>query len=63
MPIDPVLSIVGERASQEMRDAAYVALGLDKPLIVQFFYYITDIVQGDFGKSLRTGFPATWLKA
>ncbi len=57
MPIDPVLSIVGERASQEMRDAAYVALGLDKPLIVQFFYYITDIVQGDFGKSLRTGFP------
>ncbi|OUS07421.1 peptide ABC transporter permease [Rhodobacterales bacterium 52_120_T64] len=57
MPIDPVLSIVGERASQEMRDAAYVALGLDKPLIVQFFYYIADIVQGDFGKSLRTGFP------
>lgn len=57
MPIDPVLSIVGERASQEMRDAAYVALGLDKPMLVQFFYYITDIVQGDFGKSLRTGFP------
>jgi peptide/nickel transport system permease protein len=57
MPIDPVLSIVGERASQEMRDAAYVALGLDKPLIVQFFYYIVDIAQGDFGKSLRTGFP------
>ncbi len=57
MPIDPVLSIVGERASQEMRDAAYVALGLDKPLIVQFFYYIADVVQGDFGKSLRTGFP------
>ena len=59
MPIDPVLSIVGERASQEMRDAAYVALGLDKPLIVQFFYYITDIVQGDFGKSLCTGFPVS----
>ena len=59
MPIDPVLSIVGERASQEMRDAAYVALGLDKPLIVQFFYYISDIVQGDFGKSLRTGFPVS----
>jgi peptide/nickel transport system permease protein len=36
MPIDPVLSILGERASQEMRDAAYVALGLNKPLIVQF---------------------------
>lgn len=57
MPVDPVLSIVGERATKEQYDAAYVALGLDKPLIVQFLYYITDVVQGDFGKSLRTGFP------
>lgn len=59
MPVDPVLSIVGERATKEIYDAAYIALGLDKPLIVQFFYYITDIVQGDFGKSLRTGFPVS----
>jgi len=57
MPVDPVLSIVGERATKEIYDAAYIALGLDKPLIVQFFYYITDVLQGDFGKSLRTGFP------
>jgi len=57
MPVDPVLSIVGERATKEQYDAVYVALGLDKPLFVQFFYYLTDVVQGDFGKSLRTGFP------
>ena len=56
MPVDPVLSIVGERASQEIYDAAYKSLGLDKPLIVQFFYYLRDVVQGDFGISLRTGF-------
>ena len=37
MPIDPVLAIVGERASQETYDAAYQQLGLDRPLIVQFF--------------------------
>ncbi len=63
MPVDPVLSIIGERASQEMYDTAFRELGLDKPLIVQFFYYIRDIVQLDFGTSLRTGFPvATDIK-
>ena len=36
MPIDPVLAIVGERASQSTYDAVYLQLGLDKPLIVQF---------------------------
>ena len=59
MPVDPVLSIVGERATKEIYEAAYLALGLDKPLIVQFFYYLRDIVQGDFGISLRTGFPVS----
>ena len=59
MPVDPVLSIVGERATKEIYEAAYRALGLDKPLIVQFFYYLRDVVQGDFGISLRTGFPVS----
>jgi len=31
MPIDPVLSVVGERASKEVYQAAYLAMGLDKP--------------------------------
>jgi len=59
MPLDPVLSIVGERATKEIYDAAYLKLGLDKPLIVQFFKYVADVVQGDFGQSLRTGFPVS----
>ena len=59
MPVDPVLSIVGERATKEIYEAAYLELGLDKPLIVQFFYYLRDVVQGDFGTSLRTGFPVS----
>jgi len=57
MPVDPVLSIVGERATQEQYQAVFLELGLDKPLFTQFFYYLADVVQGDFGKSLRTGFP------
>jgi len=57
MPIDPVLSIVGEAASQETYNAAYKELGLDKPLMVQFFYFLRDVAHGDFGESLLTARP------
>jgi peptide/nickel transport system permease protein len=57
MPIDPVLSIVGESASQATYDAAYKELGLDKPLIVQFFIFLWDVSHGDFGESLLTARP------
>lgn len=57
MPIDPVLSIVGESASQATYDAAYKELGLDQPLLIQFFYFLWDVAQGDFGESLLTARP------
>lgn len=59
MPVDPVLSVVGERATKDVYDAAYIKLGLDKPLIVQFFNYVFDVLRGDFGQSLRTGFAVS----
>ncbi|MCK0126158.1 ABC transporter permease [Gelidibacter sp. F2691] len=59
MPIDPVLAIVGERASQSTYDAVYEQLGLDKPLIVQFFYYLWDVAHGDFGMSLLNARPVS----
>nr|WP_090062003.1 ABC transporter permease [Celeribacter neptunius] len=59
MPIDPVLAIVGERASQSTYDAVYHQLGLDKPLIVQFFYYLWDVLHLDFGTSLLTAHPVS----
>ena len=69
MPIDPVLAVIGERATQAQYDETFLALGLDKPLIVQFGIYVRDVLQGDFGTSIRTGqnvaddiarvFPAT----
>jgi len=57
MPIDPVLAIVGEGASRETYDAAYIALGLDKPVFIQFLYFLRDIAQGNFGTSLLTARP------
>ncbi len=59
MPIDPVLAVVGERASQETYDAAFEAMGLDKPLLVQFGYYLWDVLHGDFGNSLLTAHPVS----
>jgi len=57
MPIDPVISVVGERASKEVYDAAYASMGLDRPLLVQFFMYISDVARGDFGQSLLNSRP------
>ena len=57
MPIDPVLAIVGEQATKATYDAAYEQLGLDRPIIVQFIFYVWDVMHGDFGKSLLTARP------
>lgn len=69
VPIDPVLSVVGDRASNAQYETARIAMGLDRPIFVQFFSYVGDILQGNFGKSVSSGnqvaadlarvFPAT----
>ncbi len=57
MPIDPVLAVVGEQASKETYEQTYIDMGLDKPVIVQFYYYLSDVLQGNFGASLLTARP------
>jgi len=57
MPVDPVLAVVGERAGKEVYDNAYRAMGLDKPILVQFGYYLWDVLHGNFGMSLLTARP------
>ena len=57
VPIDPVIAIVGERASPEVVAAAVKELGLDRPLFEQFAIYIGKALQGDFGNSLLTARP------
>ena len=57
VPIDPVLSIVGERATAAQYEAAREALGLNEPIWVQFGIYVRDAVTGDFGTSLLTAQP------
>lgn len=57
MPADPVLAIVGDRASNETYEAMRLQLGLDKPLIQQYLIYLFKLLQGDFGKSIMTTRP------
>lgn len=59
MPVDPVISIVGERASKEVYDQTFLELGLDKPLLVQFGYYLWDVLHLDFGTSLLNARPVS----
>lgn len=57
LPADPVLAVVGDHASESTIEAARVRLGLDKPILVQFWIYLTSVLQGDLGESVRTGRP------
>ncbi|WP_370515438.1 ABC transporter permease [Paracoccus sp. S-4012] len=69
VPLDPVLAVVGDRATQAQYEAAREAMGLDRPLAVQFVDYVGDVVTGDLGHSnltsrpvvedIRRTFPAT----
>ena len=57
VPIDPVLAVVGDRAPRAVYEAARIEMGLDKPLIVQFFHYVGNVLTGDLGMSVSTGRP------
>ena len=57
IPIDPVLVIVGDKASAATYDRVRLQLGLDKPLLVQYWTYLTKLVQGEFGNSVMTAHP------
>ena len=57
VPIDPVLAVVGDKASHEVYERARIAMGLDLPLWRQFFIYLGSVLKGDFGTSVLTAKP------
>lgn len=57
VPVDPVLAVVGDRASQSTYDRVFIELGLDRPLYVQFGLYVEKALTGDFGESVLTKRP------
>jgi peptide/nickel transport system permease protein len=70
LPIDPVLAIVGDHAPHDVYMRMRQQIGLDLPIYMQFWRYLTGILAGQFGTSvmssrpvledLATFFPATF---
>ena len=66
---DPVVGLLGQDAKPEQILQLRADLGLDQPFFVQFWHFLSNAVQGEFGLSLRQGakvsrllmerFPAT----
>lgn len=52
VPTDPALIIAGPDARPEVVEGIRKDLGLDQPIIVQFFDYIGRVAQGDLGRSI-----------
>jgi peptide/nickel transport system permease protein len=51
LPADPAVQIAGRSATPETVASIRAQLGLDQPLFVQYFNYMTNLLQGDFGRS------------
>jgi peptide/nickel transport system permease protein len=57
LPGDPARAMLGQRATPEGIAQVNAQYGFDKPLLQQFFIYVSQLVQGNFGSSTRTGEP------
>lgn len=59
---DPVaILLAGTPAGQTDIESLRRELGFDRPLPIQYFHFLANAVQGDLGKSLRSGEPALLL--
>ena len=57
LPGDPAAYFAGPAATKESIEQIRKSLGLDKPLIVQFGSYVSELAHGNLGNSLTTGQP------
>jgi ABC-type dipeptide/oligopeptide/nickel transport system permease component len=57
VPGDPVVVMLGERATGEDVERLREELGLNRPIYVQYLDYVASAVQGDLGRSIRSGQP------
>ena len=57
LPGDPARLIAGPEADAQVVAMVRQQLGLDQPLHVQFWHYITNVLRGDFGISMASRRP------
>ncbi|MFA5028828.1 MAG: nickel ABC transporter permease [Candidatus Methylomirabilota bacterium] len=56
-PGDPAQIMLGPEATQEDIAKVRQALGLDRPLAVQYLVFVSNLLQGDLGRSIRSDAP------
>jgi len=57
IPGDPCVNMLGERATPDVCNAFKERYGLNDSIPVQFYRYLVNMIQGDFGNSIRFGRP------
>ena len=57
IPIDPVLAVVGDKATRSTYERVFKEMNLDRPIYEQYFIYLKKILHGEFGTSLMTAHP------
>lgn len=63
LPGDPATVILGQEATPETVAALRTELGLDKPIVVQYFDWLGGVLHGDLGRSLVDHSPVSGLIA
>ncbi|KGA96010.1 glutathione ABC transporter permease [Alkalihalobacillus alcalophilus ATCC 27647 = CGMCC 1.3604] len=61
LPGDPATLILGQEATPEALESLREEMGLNQPLIIQYFEWVTGVLQGDFGHSIRDNTPVTTI--
>ena len=61
IPGDPVRILLGPRATQQVIDAVHAQYGLDKPIYIQYGYFLLNLVKGDMGRSIVFKMPVLTL--
>jgi len=59
IPGDPAQTMLGERATDEALQRLREQMGLNDPLLVQFWRYVKDLLRGDLGRSIMSNNPVS----
>jgi len=57
LPADAAVTLLGQNATPEALAAVRARLGLDAPAWLQYWHWLSGVLHGDFGVSMRNGLP------
>ncbi|ADO43401.1 ABC transporter permease [Ketogulonicigenium vulgare] len=61
LPGDPILVMAGESRDPATIEMLRERYHMNDPVLMQYFYWLGDVLRGDLGRSLRTGLPVSDL--